>query len=183
MLVRTYVKRLRMEAPLRHLAGPAPPRGFALVPWSEELLESHADVKWLSFRDTLDASIFPNLSSLDGCIRLMRTIAAHPGFVPEATWLAHGRFGYCGCIQGVRSAGRAGMIQNLAVIDECRGRGIGRALLAATLIGFRNVGLLSAQLEVSARNTCAVRLYENAGFRSFKTFYRETKAEFTEYAI
>ena len=75
------------------------------------------------------------------------------------------------------------MIQNLAVIDECRGRGIGKTLLAAALNGFRHVGLTSAQLEVSARNTSAIRLYQNAGFRAFKTFYRETKAEFTEYAI
>jgi GNAT superfamily N-acetyltransferase len=183
MLVRTYVKRLRMEAPLRQLPGPALPPGFCLVFWEADLLEAHAEVKWLSFRDTLDASIFPNLGSLDGCIRLMRTIVDHPGFVPQATILACGPEGYCGCIQGIQSAWRTGMIQNLAVIDECRGRGLGRALLAAALRGFRDAGLTAAQLEVSARNTSAIGLYEGAGFRSFKTFYRETKAEFTEYAI
>jgi ribosomal protein S18 acetylase RimI-like enzyme len=183
MLVRNYVKRQRMEAPLRHLSSPVPPFGFTLVPWEDDLVGAHAEVKWLSFRETLDATIFPNLGRLDGCLQLMQTIAAHPGFVAEATWLADGPDGYCGCIQGVRSAGRVGMIQNLAVVDGCRGRGIGRALLAAAMYGFRQAGLTAAQLEVSARNSSAIRLYESAGFRTFKTFYRETRSEFTQYAI
>jgi GNAT superfamily N-acetyltransferase len=183
MLVRTYVQRQRMEAPLRHLPVPVVPAGFELIPWDIELVEPHAEVKWLAFRDTVDASIFPNLGRLDGCLQLMWAIAGHSGFVPSATWLARGPDGYCGCIQGVRGARRAGMIQNLAVLADCRSLGIGRALLEACLHGFRDAGLVSAQLEVSARNLPAVRLYQSAGFRVRKTFYRETQADYTEYSI
>jgi ribosomal protein S18 acetylase RimI-like enzyme len=75
------------------------------------------------------------------------------------------------------------MIQNLAVVAECRGLGVGRGLLEACLQGFRDAGLVTAQLEVSARNAPAVRLYESAGFRVRKTFYRETQADYTEYSI
>jgi GNAT superfamily N-acetyltransferase len=183
MHVRTYVQRLRMEAPLRSLPTPVVPAGFELVPWDEDLVEPHAEVKWLAFRDTVDAAIFPNLGRLDGCLQLMWAIAAHAGFVPGATWLARGPDGYCGCIQGVRGVRRAGMVQNLAVLADCRGHGVGRALLQAALHGFRDVGLVAAQLEVSARNGPAVRLYESAGFAVRKTFYRETQAEYTEYSI
>ena len=183
MLFRTYVKRLRMEVPLRRLEVPAPLPGMALIPWEPDLLEAHAEIKWLSFQDTVDASIFPNLGHLDGCVKLMRTIAAHEGFVPGATWLAQSTDGFCGCIQGIRSTRRAGMIQNLAVLDGCRGRGVGKALLAAALLGFAQTGLEFAQLEVSARNSRAIRLYYNAGFAVRKTLYRETQAEISEYAI
>jgi ribosomal protein S18 acetylase RimI-like enzyme len=184
MLLRTYVQRLRMEAPLRRLPDvPRLPRGFELVPWDPELLDAHAEVKWLSFHDTVDACIFPNLSRLDGCVQLMRTIADHSGFVAGAAWLAHGPEGFCGCIQGVRGKHRKGMIQNLGVLPDCRGIGIGRALLIASLLGFRAAGVSTAQLEVCARNTHAVRLYYELGFQIRKTLYRETREEYSEYAI
>jgi ribosomal protein S18 acetylase RimI-like enzyme len=183
MLLRTYVKRLRMEASLNELPRPTPTEGFFLIPWDPELLEVHAEVKYRSFRDTLDAAIFPNLGRLDGCLRLMQTIVAHGGFLPGATWLARVPEGHCGCIQGLRTGRRTGMIQNLGVLDDCRGRGFGKALLAAAMQGFSDAGLSAVQLEVSARNGPAVRLYQSAGFEVFKTLYRETKAEYTEYAI
>jgi len=183
MLLRTYVQRLRMEAPLRRVLPPVPPPDILLVPWDADLIGSHAEVKWLAFRDTVDAAIFPNLGRLDGCIQLMRSISAHSGFLPQATWLARGPDGFCGCVQGVRSARRVGMIQNLGVVPDCQGHGIGKALLAAALQGFRDAGLTTAQLEVSARNANALRLYKAAGFVARKSFYRETRAEYTEYAI
>ena len=183
MLVRNYVQRLRMVAPLRHLPVPIVPAGFSLVPWADDLVEPHAEIKWAAFRDTIDSAIFPNLGRAEGCLQLMRAIAAHSGFVPAATWLARGPDGFCGCIQGVRGVRRTGMIQNLAVLPDCRGLGLGRALLQACLWGFRESGLTAAQLEVSARNEPAVRLYESAGFETRKSFYREMRAEYTEYSI
>jgi ribosomal protein S18 acetylase RimI-like enzyme len=183
MLVRNYVQRLRMEAPLRAPPWPEVLDGFTLVGWHPDLLRVHAEIKYRAFRDTVDAAIFPNLGLRDGCLHLMRTIAGHAGFVPDATWLARGPEGYCGCIQGVRGRGRVGMIQNLAVLAEYRGFGVGRALLRAALCGFRAAGLDAAQLEVCARNEPAVRLYESAGFVTRKTLYREARAEYTEYAI
>src|SRR5262245_5068918 len=183
MLVSTYVKRLRMEASLRYLPPPPVPDGFFLIPWEPDLLDVHAEVKYRSFRHTLDATIFPNLGRLDGCLQLMRTITAHHGFIAGATWLARLPQGYCGCIQGVRTGRRTGMVQNLGVLDDHRGRGVGRALLVAAMHGFRDAGLSAVQLEVSARNAPAVRLYRGAGFETIKTLSRETRAEFTEYAI
>jgi ribosomal protein S18 acetylase RimI-like enzyme len=183
MLVTTYVKRLRMEAPLVRLSTPVVPAGYVLSPWSADLLEAHAEVKYRSFRRTLDADLFPNLGRLDGCLKLMRTIAEHHGFIPEATWLARDAAGFCGCIQGVRSANHVGLIQNLGVLAEHRGYGLGAVLLSAALRGFRSAGLTTAGLEVSARNGPAVRLYRGHGFEAVKTIYRETRAEYTEYWV
>ncbi len=183
MLVRTYFKRLRMEALLARIPAPVVPVGYALVPWSGDLLEAHAEVKYRSFRRTPDSTLFPNLGRLDGCLQLMRTIADHRGFIPGATWLVRDADEFCGCIQGVETAAGVGLIQNLGVLAEHRGCGLGAALLAAALGGFRDVSLTVAGLEVSARNTNALRLYHRLGFTTVKTLYRETREEYTEYWV
>ena len=84
--------------------------GYRLLPWSPELLDEHAEVKYLSFRDELDAVVFPCLGELTSCQRLMQEISERDGFVPEATWLAiyapaGARYSEpCGTIQAIRTA-------------------------------------------------------------------------------
>jgi GNAT superfamily N-acetyltransferase len=183
MSVQTFVKRFRME---RRLREPLPvarlPVGFALVEWEPDLLAVHADVKWHSFRDTLDASVFPKLGWHGGCMQLMEAITDHSGFIAEATWLIVGPQGYCGCIQGVANDG-VGMIQNLGVLADMRGLGLGRALLVQALHGFAAQRLATASLEVSARNSKAVRLYYDLGFQTMKTLFRETRTPLEDYTI
>jgi ribosomal protein S18 acetylase RimI-like enzyme len=65
-----------------------------------------------------------------------------------------------------------GAIQNLGVMPMHRGLGIGKALLANALHGFRCAGLGRAVLEVTAQNDAAVRLYRGVGFRCRKTVYK-----------
>lgn len=86
----TYFKRFRMEIPLHAdlFPAPDPPRGYRFVPWHPELIPHHARAKFRSFRDEIDSHVFPCLGELTGCQRLMEDIAAKPGFVPQATWLA-----------------------------------------------------------------------------------------------
>ena len=72
---------------------------------------------------------------------------------------------------------------SIYIRDDLRGAGIGRALLTASLLGFREAGVSAVQLEVCARNTHAVRLYHEVGFQVRKTLYRETREEYSEYAI
>jgi ribosomal protein S18 acetylase RimI-like enzyme len=174
MATTTYVKRLRMDIELDTLDPvPALPPGFVWVPWDEATLPTHAEVKWRSFRDEFDTRVFPNLAEREGCLDLMREICGRPGFIPAATWLVAGPGDCCGTVQGLHVGGRLGMIQNLGVVPECRGLGLGSALLLKALHGFRRTGLTRACLEVTARNLRAVRLYHRAGFASRKTLFRE----------
>lgn len=169
----TYYKRFRMEA---DLDGQGPfcglPRGFRWVPWAEELIDDHAEVKYLSFRDEIDAVVFPCLGEREGCQRLMREIRRKPGFLPCSTWLIAAPSGYCGTIQGVMDRGPIGAIQNIGVIPRYRGIGLGRALLQRALAGFYEAGLRRAYLEVTADNACAIRIYRETGFRRAKTLYK-----------
>jgi ribosomal protein S18 acetylase RimI-like enzyme len=51
------------------------------------------------------------------------------------------------------------------------------------LHGFRAAGMVRAMLEVTARNSAAVRLYHWLGFQIVKTLYREVHAPTEELFI
>jgi GNAT superfamily N-acetyltransferase len=169
----TYYKRFRMELDLDGAIGPPElPAPFAWVAWDEALVDRHAEVKYLSFRDEIDACVFPCLGDRYGCQRLMREIRRKPGFLPGATWLIACPAGYVGTVQGVMDRGPIGAIQNVGVVPSYRGLGLGRALVRRALIGFYNAGLRRAYLEVTAENSGAVLLYRAVGFRRAKTLYK-----------
>lgn len=169
----TYYKRFRMEIDLDGSLDP--PRladPFRWVGWDETLIETHAEVKFLSFRSEIDAHVFPCLGERHGCLRLMREIRRKPGFLAVSTWLVAGPNGAVGTVQGVMDRGPIGAIQNLGVIPEFRGLGLGRALVRQALEGFYRAGLRRAYLEVTAENDQAVQLYRKIGFRRSKTLYK-----------
>ncbi len=168
-----YFKRHRMELPLRHPPqATGLPAGFRWLAWDDSLLGLHAEVKFLSFHQHEDALVFPSLGSRSGCHDLMNAIRCRPGFCPQATWLVAGPDGCVGTIQGLLDDNGFGGIQNLGVVPECRGLGLGRALLMQALTGFASVGVPRAFLEVTASNDPAVRMYRSVGFRAYKTLYR-----------
>jgi GNAT superfamily N-acetyltransferase len=169
----TYFKRFKMEIDLRN-APPVPPLppGYHWLAWDDSLLGLHAEIKFSSFHDEIDAAVFPSLSNRNGCYYLMSEIRRRPGFVPEATWLVGCADGYCGTVQGIRERAGLGAIQNLGVVPLHRERGLGSALLLQALHGFYRAGLSRAFLEVTAQNESAVRLYQRLGFRLRKTVYK-----------
>jgi len=57
-------------------------------------------------------------------------------------------------------------VESLAVRADCRGQGIGRALLQHAFVLARDEGLAAVSLDVVDTNTGACRLYERAGFRA-----------------
>lgn len=186
MMGMTYFKRYRMEIPLdRDFTVPfALPNGYRLVPWSENLLEAHAEAKSRSFAYEIDANVFPCLGEYEGCLRLMREITRRDTFLPSATWLltyqgvSDREPEYCGTIQGIKNHQGRAAIQNLGVIPEHRGLGLGTHLLYAALQGFRLSGLKRAMLEVTTQNRGAVRLYERLGFYRTKTVYKVADVAF-----
>ena len=169
----TYYKRFRMEIDLEAPGAPGSlPDPYGWVGWQETLIDLHAEVKYLSFRDEIDASVFPCLGDRHGCRRLMREIRRKPGFLGEATWLILSPEGFIGTVQGVMDRGPIGAIQNVGVVPAYRGLGLGKALIRKSLEGFRRAGLRRAYLEVTAENACAVKLYREVGFRRAKTLYK-----------
>jgi ribosomal protein S18 acetylase RimI-like enzyme len=79
---------------------------------------------------------------------------------------------FCGTVQGIEDRFGYGAIQNLGIVPEHRGRGLGSVLLMKALEGFRRAGLKRAYLEVTAQNEGAVRLYRRLGFVKARTVYK-----------
>jgi len=184
----TYFRRFRMEYDLSRplFEEPVLPADYALVPWEDELLETHAEVKYRCFRWELDANVFPSLGERAGCRRLMSEIAGRSGFVPQATWLLqHWPQGgkkpeLCGTIQGVADE-KLGSIQNVGVTPAHRGKGLGTVLLWHSLAGFQRAGIERVYLEVTAQNSGACRLYHRLGFQQTKVVYKATEVAYAEW--
>ena len=194
----TYFHRYRMQYDLREgLFAPREiPVGYSFLPWREELLEDHAEVKFESFRNELDASVFPCLGDNDGCRRLMKEISCRQGFTPQATWLiryarddeargtdhspARKRHPYenCGTVQGICSQTDVGTIQNIGISHAHRGQGLGTLLVYHCLKGFQEVGVRFVTLEVTSHNTNAFRLYKRLGFRVLKTVFKSVEISY-----
>ena len=186
-----YYKRYRMELDLRDLVADRSslPLGYSFLSWDREWLEVHADVKYRSFRWELDSNVFPCLGDAIGCQQLMSDIARRDGFLPDATWLVaatplgehlgHEDTEYCGTIQGVIADSYTGSIQNVGVTPDHRGRGLGAALVLQAARGFQESGLDRVRLEVTARNTDAIRLYRRLGFRTVKTVYKAVEIAYS----
>ncbi len=75
-----------------------------------------------------------------------------------------------------------GGIQNIGVIPDHRGIGLGTALISASLRSFQRLGLRRARLEVTAVNGRAVRLYRRLGFRTIRTLYKTVELAYSESA-
>ncbi len=176
-----HFKRYRMQIDLRRQRLPAPqiPSGYRWLPWHSLLLQRHADVKWLAFRNDLDGKVFPCLRDPDGCRRLMNEISSQSTFCANATWLltfqskAGDSVQDCASIQGILRRGGIGAIQNVGVIPEHRGRGLGKALMLQALHGFRFSGMNYGCLEVTAGNRIAVNLYLSLGFEIVEVLHRD----------
>ena len=181
----TYVRRFRMEIDLGRGSLPLAelPDGYVWTRWDDSLVERHSVAKYLSFHEELDARVFPCLGELEGCRRLMGEISRQCSFLPGATWLITREpngFGPpvdCGTIQGLAHSRGLGAVQNVGVVPEHRGSGLGRALVLQSLHGFRNARLLRVYLEVTAENKPAVELYRSIGFRHTRTMYKPLAAE------
>ena len=92
-------------------------------------------------------------------------------FQPEPSWPADD----CGTIQGITRSGGIGAIQNVGIVPEHRGQGLGRAIVLKALEGFWHSGHATAVLEVTAENRVAVGLYRSLGFRITRVLYREAE--------
>lgn len=173
-----------MEIPLNALPSEPVmlPSGYHWKEWDEALVERHAVVKYRSFKDELDSEVFACLGDYYGCLRLMNDISRQETFLAPATWLIfqddeREPIQDCGTIQGIALTGQLGSIQNVGVVPEHRGMGLGRAIVLKSLEGFRRAGLSRVVLEVTANNEAAVELYRSLGFVTVRTMYRISSIE------
>lgn len=87
------------------------------------------------------------------------------GGTPHLVALADGKVvGWCDVAVRPRSTQQHSGTLGMGVIGEYRGKGIGRALMQATLAAARTRGIRRIELTVRVDNEPAKRLYESFGF-------------------
>ena len=100
--------------------------------------------------------------------RWIERVKSSPGFAPDVWLLALVDDRPVGALLGSLVADR-GHVNELGVLPEARGRGIGEALLRRSLAMFGERGVARVTLEVDTANpTEALRLYERVGMRSVR---------------
>jgi RimJ/RimL family protein N-acetyltransferase len=72
--------------------------------------------------------------------------------------------GWCDIVPEPHPGHRHAGVLGMGLLPECRGQGVGKRLLAATLDDARRVGLERVELNVYETNARARRLYEQLGF-------------------
>ena len=152
--------------------------GFWLADWAHDHIIPHADILHRSFRDDLDGAVFATFRNYELCRLMMEVMTASPLFLPAATLLiAHGEHDglsqYVANIQGLQISAEIGAIQNVGVLPEYRRNGLGKVLIQSALQGFKRSGIQRVTLEVTAENTPAVMLYQQQGFTTFNTYFKE----------
>ena len=68
---------------------------------------------------------------------------------------------------------RFGLVSELFVVESARGKGVGRALIAACEAHFRTLKLRSMMIGVLAKNANARRSYLAAGFRPYSEYLQK----------
>lgn len=149
------------------------PTGFDWQAWRPKHAAAHAAVLYEGFRGELDSELLVSLSRLDSCGETVRMTSFDHRFLPEATWLVTTAESVpCGAIQTVGVGRGVARVQNIAVIPEHRGLGIGRALILKALRQCRGLGIRRVQLDVTELNHPASRLYRSLGFSVRRSYFR-----------
>lgn len=108
----------------------------------------------------------------------------HPGAFVLLAWLDGRAVGVAVCVTGFSTFTARPLvnIHDLAVTGDCRGRGVGQALIGAVEARARALGCGKVTLEVREDNDAAHRLYRRLGFggKGPKTFFLTKPLEVVE---
>lgn len=169
---------MELEVRGKEFTLPPLPAGFHVRAWHPTLQDAFARTHYHSFRHETDAELFTSFKTLTGGRRLLEYIVNKRGFLPAATWLVEYMPAeatmpvYAASVQGAIDSKGHGSIQNIGVVPEFRHRGLAIQCLLRALIGFQQAGVSIVQLEVTATNEDALRLYRGVGFVVTRSFHR-----------
>ena len=110
-----------------------------------------------------------------GALRFLKNIILLPGcgqFVPSASFVLHypGSDDLVGAILTSEVSPGVGHTTQVCVLPGHQGQGLGRALMLTAADALRGLKFQELTLTVTSENRTAVRLYEQLGFKTLKTF-------------
>jgi len=150
----------------------APPR---IERWTDRCFEPCARLIECAYSRHVDSEINEQYRSEAGASRFLRNVVLLPGcgqFLPEASLVipGNGRNELHGVVLASVVAPRVAHITQICLLPNLQGKGMGRALLRASIEALRARNYQGLSLTVTAANSPAVLLYESEGFRVLQTF-------------
>lgn len=161
--------------------------GLRIEPWDDHWFEPCAALIQRAYAGHIDAEINDQYRSEAGALRFLKNIVILPGcgqFQPQASFVV--RRSADASAQGGGVAWRpnelvasvltscvshgVGHTTQICILPEYRKRALGRRLMAASIQAMRSMRYHALSLTVTAKNAPAIRLYEQIGFQTVKTF-------------
>jgi ribosomal protein S18 acetylase RimI-like enzyme len=166
-----HYMRSALERPLPE--GDRLPPGIVLRPLRREDLNAAAELIYRSHQQSIDAALNMTYATPASCRAFVETLVVRSGcgqFDELASRFACGPRGPVGVLIASRLSRTNGHVCQVSVSPGEQGQGLGAVLVARALRAFREQGLESATLSVTASNERAHRLYERFGFGVQRSF-------------
>ncbi len=149
--------------------------GLRLERWDDRFFDPCARLIHLAYADHVDGDINDQYRSEAGAMKFLKNIILLPGcgsFQPWASFALRpvGSDRMIGAVLTSEVARGVGHTTQICILPGYQGHGLGRLLMQASLDALRSKGFSELTLTVTAANSTAVRLYENLGFRTVKSF-------------
>jgi ribosomal protein S18 acetylase RimI-like enzyme len=156
-----------------------PPPGIRLEPWNDRAFEACARLIALAYANHIDSRINEQYRNEEGAVKFLRNVVLLPGcgqFLPKASFVIPGggagkeKSQLRGVILTSVVAPRVAHTTQICLLPDLQGKGLGRALLDASIAALRARGFDALSLTVTSANDAAVRLYEHTGFITLREF-------------
>ena len=161
-------------AAVKSAAAPFSP-GLRTERWTDRSMQACARLIHLCYANHIDGEINDQYRTEAGATKFLKNIVLLRGcgqFQPEASFLlrslAEDRL--VGVVLTSAVANGVGHTTQICVLPGYQGKGLGRKLMETSIEALRSRGFHALSLTVTAANVTAVRLYEQLGFRTVKSF-------------
>jgi len=154
---------------------PAPISGLRLERWDDRFFSGCARLIQLAYANHTDGEINDQYRGESGALKFLKNIILLPGcgqFQPQASFVLRPPHSHelAGIVLTSLVAPRVAHITQICVMPGYQRHGLGRRLMESAMDTLRARGVQKLSLTVTAANERAVRLYENIGFTTIKTF-------------
>jgi ribosomal protein S18 acetylase RimI-like enzyme len=173
---RLYTRQF-MLLDLQKVASPRPGSsdGMRLSRWNDRYFEPCAKLIHLSYANHVDGEINDQYRSRNGALRFLKNIILLPGcgqFIPNASYVLHqpGSDELVAAVLTSEVCPGVGHTTQLCVLPGYQGHGLGRMLMHTSIESLRTMKFHELTLTVTSENHAAVRLYEQLGFHTIKSF-------------
>jgi ribosomal protein S18 acetylase RimI-like enzyme len=156
-------------------SNPGASDGMRLSRWNDRYFEPCAKLIYLAYASHVDGEINDQYRSRAGALKFLKNIILLPGcgqFLPGASFVLHepGSDELVAAVLSSEVSPGVGHTTQLCVLPGYQGHGLGRMLMNTSAEALHAMKFRELTLTVTSENHTAVKLYDNLGFQTIKSF-------------